>query len=123
MDLFSWIKRRPRILSISYDESLLSTRQMILEDAGFEVVSVLGFVAALEQCAQGRFDLVIVGHSIPPADQQTLLEAVRNNCDAPVLSLRKPTETALLGADYSIDSFEPQNALAAVRQMLTPARQ
>jgi DNA-binding response OmpR family regulator len=111
-----------RILSISYDELLLITRQLLLEDAGFKVTSALGFVSGLQECSAGKFDLVIIGHSIPRTEKQSLLQAVRHNCDAPVLLLCKPTEDALLDVDYSIDSIEPDSVLKAVRQILKSGR-
>ena len=53
-----------RILSVSYDSSLLKTRQLILEQEGHQVVSALGFTDALQQCESSKdFDLFILGHS------------------------------------------------------------
>jgi hypothetical protein len=37
-----------RILSVSYDEVLLATRQMLLAKNGYEVISILGFTEAVE---------------------------------------------------------------------------
>lgn len=60
-----------RILSVSYDVSLLGTRQMILQNQGHEVVSALGFTEALKQCQSSKkFDLFILGHSIPHSDKR-----------------------------------------------------
>lgn len=53
-----------RILSVSYDASLLATRRMLLEQKGYEVTSALGFSEAIECCKRSGFDLFILGHSI-----------------------------------------------------------
>src|SRR6185312_11003744 len=42
-----------RILSVSYDVSLLNTRQMLLQQQGYTVTSWLGFTAALAACKSG----------------------------------------------------------------------
>ena len=60
------------VLSISYDSSLLLTRQMLLEQAGYVVVSAHGFTEALERCRNAKYDIVLMGHSMPPKDQSAL---------------------------------------------------
>lgn len=49
-----------RILSVSYDVSLLATRQLMLELKGYQVTSALGFTDALQHCKNGGFDLFIL---------------------------------------------------------------
>jgi DNA-binding response OmpR family regulator len=109
-----------RILSISYDRSLLMTRQLMLQQMGFEVVSGEGFVAALEACeaSDAEFDLAILGHSIPAKDKERIISHFRQHCDAPVLALLRPHESALDSANRSIEA-EPENLIAAVREMLS----
>jgi hypothetical protein len=49
---------KKRILSISYDQALLVTRQLILEQQGYEVSSAFGFAEAMEICSfPARFRL------------------------------------------------------------------
>ena len=57
----------PRILSVSYDVGLLLKRQMSLERAGYEVVSVVGAEEAARHQGE-KFDLVILGHTIPHSE-------------------------------------------------------
>jgi len=81
---------KKRILSISYDPSLLQTRHWILEQAGYEVSSAFGFAEAVEVCqTRHDFDLVLMGHSMPQKDKMALFEALRANCKAPLPSLLK----------------------------------
>src|SRR4051812_5354967 len=79
-----------RILCISYEESLLLTRKMILEHAGYDVTPALGFAEAMERCSNDpAFDLIVMGHSLPRKDKTALISALRPTCKSPVLSVRK----------------------------------
>jgi hypothetical protein len=109
----------PSLLSVSYDESLLRTRHWILETAGFNVTSALGFTQATNHFRTGAFDLVIVGHSIPHEDREALLKMLRIETECRVLSLRKPGDPPLPGADHSIDAWDgPEALISAVRKVL-----
>ena len=111
--------RAPSILSISYDESLLRTREWLLRGAGFAVTSALGFTEATAHCSNSAFDLVIVGHSIPRKDKATLIEQIRMHNHTRILSLRRPGEDAIPGADFSVESSEgPDTLLTAVKSVL-----
>ena len=113
----------PRILSVSYDAALLRTRRMVLESRGYEVVSAEGFAEALEKCKDGKYDLIIIGHSIPHEDKQTIVQEFHRYCLAPVLALLKTGEWQLREATASIESFDPKMVLAAVESILPPAPQ
>jgi DNA-binding response OmpR family regulator len=108
-----------RILSISYDASLLFTRQLLLQQKGYEVISAEGFAQAWEVCeTEGRtFDLVILGHSIPPKDKEGIITHLREHCDAPILALLRPHESPVKSATRSVDA-DAEKFIAAVRQML-----
>jgi len=109
------------ILNVSYNESILRTRHAILEEAGFKVVSALGFAEGLELCTKSkeRFDLAIFGPSLPAKDKAMLMVATRDLCKCPVLSLCRPGAEPLPEADYSIDSSEgPEAFLAMVQEIL-----
>jgi len=111
--------RAPSILSISYDESLLRTREWLLRGAGFSVTSALGFTEAIAHCGNSAFDLVIVGHSIPRKDTTALIEQVRSHNHTRILSLRRQGQEAVSGADYSVESSEgPDVLIAAVKAAL-----
>ncbi len=109
-----------RILSISYNEPLLQTRELLLKKAGYDVTSALGFAEALEICtAHQDFDLVLMGHSMPQKDKTALLHALRPKCTAPLLSIRRHGDDPLPGAEYSVDSHDgPAVLIEAVIQAL-----
>jgi CheY-like chemotaxis protein len=107
-----------RILSISYDEPLLVTRQMMLEQAGFTVTSALGFTEAIEKCNSG-FDLFMIGHSIPVKDKAAIVAAIRQHSRSPILSIRRHGMNPLPEVDLSVDAQDgPQAVLNAVNSAL-----
>ena len=108
-----------RILSISYDASLLATRELLLEEIGHAVVSAEGFTKAYESCARdGKFDLVVLGHSIPHADKVEIVKHCVTACSCPVLALLRANEPAVQGASRSVDSAEPRAFLRAVEEIV-----
>ena len=110
---------KPRILSISYDPALLDTRRMLLEAAGYEVTSAIGFAEALEVCDED-FDLVIMGHSIPSKDKRAIVKELRGHgCLAPVVSLLRMGERSIPEASHTADPGDPQGMLETIRQILS----
>ena len=109
-----------RILSVSYDESLLKTRHFMLEQCGYQVVSALGFTDALKHCtANDPFDLFVLGHSIPTHDKQALVHAFRETRDAAVVALKRPgEELASIGADFQAEPSDPAGMLELVARIL-----
>jgi DNA-binding response OmpR family regulator len=109
-----------RILSISYDRALLWTRQLLLEQLGYNVVSAEGFAQAWDAAEnkKDRFDLIILGHSIPPNDKKAIVTHMRDSCDCPILALLRPYESPVSGAALSIDAGDPNAFLNAVGNML-----
>lgn len=109
-----------RILSISYDPALLWTRQMLLQQIGYDVRSVEGFAATLRTCREERqqFDLVVLGHSIPREDREAIIREISEACPAPVLALLRPHESHVKGASRSIDASDAAAFLAAVEEIL-----
>ena len=107
----------PRILSISYDEVLLKTRALMLSRQGFEVESALRFADAIRACAQGGFDLVIIGHSIPPEHKAAIVLQLKRVCETPILALRRPNEPLVENAEYNLDSGDPNQFLRYVKEI------
>ena len=103
-----------RILSISYDATLLKTRQHLLEQKGYDVTSAEGFTEAMECCQAGDFDLVVIGHSIPHKDKEAIFKAVQQTCSAPVIALSRGTEPPLKGALDTVDPMNPVKFLDCV---------
>lgn len=112
----------PHILSVSYDESLLRTREMLLRRDGYEVTSALGFTDAVERCNNGEFQLFILGHSIPDKDKRELIRVYRAQFDSPVLALQRPGEDTPDGADAHADPNDIEGLLEIVSKILAEAK-
>ena len=107
-----------RIFSISYDRSLLATRELMLRQTGCEVVGALGYDDAIDKAAADHFDLIIMGHSIPQKDKRAIVAAIRQRgCQAPVISLLRYGEHSIPEAARAIDP-DPKHLLATVKEML-----
>jgi DNA-binding response OmpR family regulator len=109
-----------RILSVSYDVSLLATRRMMLEVKGYSVTSALGFTQSLEHCKAAGFDLFILGHSIPLDDKQALIRNFKENCPAPILSLERMGEPRV-DSDYHASPDNPEQLLRLVESIIDGA--
>jgi DNA-binding NtrC family response regulator len=106
-----------RILSVSYDMSLLATRKMLLEQKGYAVVNALGFSKALASSQDGGFDLFILGHSIPHDDKLALIESFRAHCPAPIVSLERHGE-GVVPCDYHASPDNPERFLEIIENIL-----
>ena len=106
-----------RILSVSYDLSLLATRKMLLDQKGYDVTNALGFSQAIKSCHAGGFDLFVLGHSIPQQDKLALIEAFRSHCPAPILSLERHGED-FVPCDYHASPDEPHRFVETVEAIL-----
>lgn len=106
-----------RILSVSYDVSLLATRGMLLEQRGYTVISALGFSKAIEQCKESNFELFILGHSIPDTDKIALIDTFRVNCPGSILSLERYGEKHV-PSDFHASPDDPEQLLQVVADIL-----
>src|SRR5512146_1994801 len=77
----------PRILSISYDPALLTSRNDLLRQAGYAVTGASNLNDALYAVESEEFDLVIVGHSLPEHERRLLVRLVRQKVTIPLLVL------------------------------------
>jgi CheY-like chemotaxis protein len=108
-----------RILSVAYDPALLSSRQLLLESLGCEVVSASDFGRALHYCNHApRFQLFILGHSIPCAEKETLVAAFRAHGSAPIIALKKFGEESTPAADIHIEP-EPSQLLDIISRLIS----
>lgn len=109
----------PRILSVSYDSQLLETRRLMLERAGYDVVSAFGFNEAIHQCRQDcEFDLFVLGHSIQGRDKEALIEAFRQRQSSPILALKAYDGEFVKGATASVN-IDPEQVMKAVSSLLS----
>jgi CheY-like chemotaxis protein len=68
------------VLCTGIDPILMETRQLILEQAGHQVVSVVDERELEKACGEHRFDVVIIGQSLSPRMKPVSLKLVREHC-------------------------------------------
>jgi DNA-binding response OmpR family regulator len=110
-----------RILSITYDQSLAATREMLFTSVGFQVYSASTIDQAIKLCADKKFDLIVIGHCMPMENRRLLVRELRRRCATPLLALQRPGETLVIGVDHVFDSSQsPARLLAEVIGILRP---
>lgn len=114
-----------KILSICGDESLRTSREMILRKSGAEVFSA-DLAAGMQLLDSQRFDLLVTGHTLAMADVLRLADAFRlHSPGGKILYLGAPApeqSRANIPFDSSIDWVEgPDAFLRAVRRLLRQA--
>lgn len=107
-----------KILSVSYDKLLLSTRQQILELYRHSVKSAFSIKEALQACdSNDAFDLLIVGHTIPDHQKKVLIERFRaKRRTAPVIVLKTFGEGEVRGASLVVE-LTAEDLVAAVAKL------
>jgi DNA-binding response OmpR family regulator len=115
---------RRKILSIGAEPSLQVSRKMILEQAGFVVVSVADVQEGLAQCSEHRFGLFLVCQSVPEHEKVVLTRALREKCrGVPILEMHSHDTPRLIGADYTVETVDgPEALVLTVQRIFDKAR-
>jgi CheY-like chemotaxis protein len=112
------------ILVISREQNLADSRADVLEKAGYSVVSAGDLPTIQDACRQTTFDLVIIGYSLPFAEQRRVWQAVKEFCGTPMLQLFENGRHELLETQriFTPDDATPDDFLSAVNLLLRPKR-
>jgi DNA-binding NtrC family response regulator len=93
------------ILSFGNDIGLMSSRSMILRNAGYEVIEVYSYEDALQRADSDCVDLVLVCHTVPDAQQERLVLAIKNHRRLmPVLSIADNDVLVAVGKGMVVNS-------------------
>lgn len=65
------------VLAVGFDSSLMRTRSLVLQSAGYIVESASSLKEAVARFQTGDFDLVLLCHSIPMEDRDHLTCLIR----------------------------------------------
>ena len=115
---------KKRVLCVSWLEPLLKSRKELLEAAGLFVTSAYGSDEAARICRLDHdFNLIVLGYSIPRSDKIALVELLRANCKAPILSIRRHGDPPLREAEFSIDSDNERDVLVAAAKLAMGMKQ
>jgi len=113
------------ILSVDDEPAILSTRQSILESAGYRVLSAPNGEAALRLFSSQPVDLVLLDYLMPGLDGGTVARKMkRRRPDVPVIlvSASSVPEDVLRGVDWHCDKEAgPVSLLNKVSEFLVPS--
>lgn len=109
------------VLCVSWNPSLAGTREMMLTQAGYAVISALGAEEAASRC-KTKADLLVLGHSVPRDKKQAVIKCFREYSTAPILSLLRAGQDKLPEADFAIEALDPAEFVRAVRTILAGNR-
>ena len=101
------------ILLVGYDDSLLTTRSAILQNAGFQVDCVRNGHQAASACSSKSYGAVLLCTSIPRSEADSLADTLHTACPGPsVLSLSTWDDIGLM------EIRKPEFLLTIVRSVL-----
>ena len=85
------------VLCISVDLALVTTRKLILENAGHQVVTAMDESSVISTCQQHRFDVVVIGQTVSVKTKRHVMGLIRTHCpSAKVLELYRVTTGRIL---------------------------
>jgi DNA-binding response OmpR family regulator len=110
------------VLSVGLDPSLLRARNLVLQSAGYSVVSAYSVQEAVVQFEAGDFDLVLLCQSIPTRERDGLTWWMRAfGTGIPVVSVANQFISDDVVAGVTIGS-DPSALIWGIRELLVNAK-
>jgi CheY-like chemotaxis protein len=106
-----------RILIVCDDESLRSTRALVLESAGYHVKTVSSDDKAMKLLETETFDLVLIGRDLTDVEKQIDQRLRERYADLRTLKIQIAGEVFSIWPSRTVDSL-PIHVLAALAEML-----
>jgi DNA-binding response OmpR family regulator len=104
------------ILSAGRDDRILEARNRALIAAGFEVISA-GESGVVEELFQGRFDAVVLCHSLREDDRRRLAGIIKNYCPStPVIVVSDLHGKKFNYGTLTVPNY-PAEIISAVREL------
>jgi hypothetical protein len=80
------------VLCVSADESLATTRRMILQKAGHRVLTVFTVPEVEQACSMESIEVAVIGQGVPHRERQRICDLIRSLCpSAKLLELYIPS--------------------------------
>ena len=109
------------VLSIGFDPSLLETRSLVLQSAGYMVESASSLKEAVNRFQSGDFDLVLLCRSVPGKNRDHLTSLIRaSGSRIPIVSIAGNLGERDAFANATLEDG-PNNLLAGIRDVLVKA--
>jgi DNA-binding response OmpR family regulator len=116
-------RERDRIVVVSRDPRLADVRKRVLENAGFAVIAASDASIIEQACGHERVRLIMLGHSLSPADKRHVWAAAKAHCRVPILELHRGSDPELLEQNViGHESHLDDDFINSVRKILTKQR-
>ena len=110
----------PHILSVGKNPNLMSSRSLILRNAGYLVDEAYSLDKAINLVEADSIDAVLICHTVPRNDQQALISTVRKKRRLmPVLCIRSYAYESAPQTCIPVDN-EPEELLNTVKMVTKP---
>lgn len=113
----------PRVLVVDDDEGVRATIEILLADAGLEVICAGDVDQGIDLLAAHPVDLVITDMQMPArSGSEMIAEARRRNPRVPIIAMSGNSKMAETGADRVIEKPFDCDELSVVVRALLPTR-
>jgi CheY-like chemotaxis protein len=110
------------VLSVGLDPDLLSTRNLVLQSAGYTVVPAYSAREAADRFREHDFDLVLLCQSIPTKEKDRLTLWIRaSGSRVPLVSVARKLSEDDASGGVTVDS-EPSALLWGIQEVLINAK-
>jgi DNA-binding response OmpR family regulator len=110
-----------KILSVASSEVLKTTRQLLLEQAGYSVCSALSLADVEALAEKEKVDLALIGHGFPGPEKRKIARAVNQHYpELPILEMCFHSPE-IPGADFVL-SDSPKELIQAIKKILAGGR-
>jgi hypothetical protein len=104
----------PRVLAVTSETSLALSRALILQRAGFHVISVSTPEQVEAALDLGPFDVFVVGHPIPKAEREQIVGWLRGIApNVPILEIHGFNTPRIPQADSVVESSDSPSVLVS----------
>ena len=109
------------VLAVGFDSSLMTTRTLVLQSAGYVVIRASSLEEAVDHFRAGDFDLVLLCHSAPAADREHLTRLIRaSGSSIPIVSIARSHGECDPFANATLEDG-PNKFVAGIRDALVKA--
>lgn len=106
------------ILSIASTDSVRTTRELLLREQGFMVVSASTPREISHVCRRTKFDLIVVGHAFEEEEKLAIEEVLRKDAPGtPILEICR-VSPVLRNAQHVLRSPEPEDLIAEIKTIV-----
>ena len=110
------------VLAIGFDPSLMTTRDLVLQSAGYAVVEASSLKEAVDHFQSGDFDLVLLCHSVPAGGRERLTSLIRaSGSRIPIVSIAGSLGECDPFANSTLEDG-PNKFVAGIRDALSNAK-